>query len=91
MTNRTNPQEQREYRTVARLRMRMAQRLGSLLAACALVAASPLSALAQDEAGRGALRPFVHVFLAYGAAWVCVAFWVWRIARVLKKMQEPRE
>ena len=42
-------------------------------------------AAAQDEAGRGALRPYVHVLVAYGIAWVLILVWVWRIARALKE------
>ena len=49
--------------------------------------AVPAALLAQStEAGRGALRPYVHVFLAYGVVWVLILFWVWRIARGLKRL-----
>ena len=34
--------------------------------------------------GVPSLRPYVHVFIAYGLAWVIVLFWVWRIWRGLK-------
>ncbi len=47
-------------------------------------------AAAQDEAGRGALRPYVHVLIAYGVAWVLILVWVWRIARGLKRAEHPR-
>ena len=46
--------------------------------------ATPAHLLAQ-EAGRGALRPYVHVLLAYGAAWLLILVWVWMIARKLKR------
>ena len=32
------------------------------------------------------LRPYVHIFLAYAAAWVLVLFWAWRIWRSLKRL-----
>lgn len=32
------------------------------------------------------LRPYVHVFLAYGLAWVIILFWVWRIWRGLQRL-----
>lgn len=32
------------------------------------------------------LRPYVHVFLAYAAAWILILVWVWRIARALKRL-----
>ncbi len=46
--------------------------------------ATPAHLLAQ-EAGRGALRPYIHVLLAYGAAWLLILVWVWMIARKLKR------
>lgn len=48
-------------------------------------------AAAQDEAGRGALRPYVHVLVAYGIAWLLVLVWVWRIARGLKRVEQARD
>ena len=64
---------------------------GLIRAACALVAAlgvtlSPALLAAQGEAGRGALRPFVHVLLAYAAAWIAILAWVWLIARRLRRL-----
>ena len=47
--------------------------------------ATPAALLAQ-EAGRGALRPYVHVLLAYGVVWVLILVWVWMIARQLKRL-----
>lgn len=50
-------------------------------------AAAPAALFAQAaEAGRGALRPYVHVLLAYGIAWVLIALWVWMIARKMKRL-----
>lgn len=46
---------------------------------------------AQAEAGRGALRPYVHVLAAYGIAWALVCGWTWRIARGLKRVEEGLE
>jgi len=54
------------------------------LIAVLLSLAMPAGLLAQ-EAGRGALRPYVHVLLAYGAAWLLILLWVWMIARNLKR------
>ncbi|MDE2762930.1 MAG: hypothetical protein OXQ94_00595 [Gemmatimonadota bacterium] len=54
------------------------------LTAVLLSLAMPAGLLAQ-EAGRGALRPYVHVLLAYGAAWLLILLWVWMIARNLKR------
>ena len=49
--------------------------------------AVPAVALAQTTGGgRGALRPYVHIFLAYGAAWILILVWVWLIARGLKRV-----
>lgn len=45
-----------------------------------------LTAQAAADGGRGALRPFVHVLLAYGVAWILVLIWVWWIARSLKRV-----
>ena len=67
---------------------------GLARAACALVAAlgatlSPaVLAAAQGEAGRGALRPFVHVLLAYAVAWIAILVWVWLIARRLRRLED---
>ena len=55
-------------------------------AAFLLSLAAPVALLAQTEAGSGALRPYAHVFLAYGVAWLLILFWVWRIARGLKRL-----
>ena len=60
---------------------------------CALVAAlgvilSPAILAAQGEAGRGALRPFVHVLLAYAVAWIAILIWVWLIARRLRRLDD---
>lgn len=52
-----------------------------------LVLSTPVALAAQStEGGRGALRPYVHVLLAYGVAWVIILFWVWWIARNLKRV-----
>lgn len=53
------------------------------LTAALISLATPAGLLAQ-EAGRGALRPYVHVLLAYGAVWLLILAWVWMIARKLK-------
>ena len=50
-----------------------------------LLLTTPATLLAQ-EAGRGALRPYVHVLLAYAAVWLLILVWVWMIARQLKRV-----
>ena len=45
-----------------------------------------LTALLQSGAGGASLRPYVHIFLAYAAAWILILFWVWRISRGLKRL-----
>ncbi len=44
-----------------------------------------LAAQAAD-AGRDALRPYVHVLLAYAVVWLFILLWVWMIARHLKRL-----
>ena len=60
----------------------------SLLVGLLTLFASPLVLMAQDAQGRGALRPYVHIFLAYGAVWLLVGFWVWRIASRLGALEK---
>lgn len=48
-----------------------------------LLLTTPATLLAQD-AGRGAMRPYVHVLLAYAVVWLLILVWVWMIARRLK-------
>ena len=49
------------------------------------IAAAELLLFGQTGAGGvPSLRPYVHVFIAYGLAWVIILFWVWRIWRGLK-------
>lgn len=58
-----------------------------IFAALLYSAAAPAVLSAQAaEAGRGALRPYVHVLLAYGITWVLIALWVWMIARKMKRL-----
>lgn len=47
--------------------------------------ATPAALLAQGG-GRGAMRPYVHVLLAYGVVWLLILVWVWMIARKLKRI-----
>ena len=55
------------------------------LAVGLLLFTTPAMLLAQ-EAGRGALRPYVHVLLAYAVVWLLILVWVWMIARQLKHL-----
>ena len=57
--------------------------LGPLL----VILSAPMPLLAQNQ-GRGALRPFAYVFIAYGLVWVIIGFWVFLIARRLGRIEE---
>lgn len=50
-----------------------------------LLLTTPAALFAQD-AGRGAMRPYVHVLLAYAVVWLLILVWVWMIARQLKRL-----
>ena len=52
----------------------------------AAAAATELLALSVQGAGSPSLRPYVHIFLAYAAAWILILFWVWRIWRSLGRL-----
>lgn len=61
--------------------------IGPGVAAALFALGTPAVLSAQvADGGRGAMRPFVHVLLAYGIAWVIVLIWVWWIARSLKRV-----
>lgn len=60
--------------------------LGRLVPLFALLSV-PLPLVAQNQ-GRGALRPFAYVFVAYGLVWVIIGFWVFLIARRLGRLEE---
>lgn len=51
----------------------------------------PAPVLAQGTQGRGALRPYFYVFLAYGLVWVIIGFWVFLIARRLGRLERHLE
>ena len=68
----------------------MSRRFGgilSLLFSLLVLLSAPLPLVAQNQ-GRGALRPFAYVFLAYGLVWVIIGFWVFLIARRLGRLEE---
>lgn len=49
--------------------------------------AAPVVAAAQvADGGRGALRPYVHVLVAYAVVWILILVWVWWIARRLSRL-----
>ena len=58
----------------------------SILSFLAATAAEAASAAQSGQAGGASLRPYVHVFLAYGLAWVIILLWVWRIWRGLQRL-----
>lgn len=48
--------------------------------------ATPSALFAQAEAGQdAALRPYIHVYAAYGIGWLLVLLWAWRISRMTKR------
>ena len=49
-------------------------------------AAAALPDLCAPLAQSASLRPYVHIFLAYAAAWILILFWAWRIFRGLKRL-----
>ena len=64
--------------------------ISRLMTAIPLSFATPVGLLAQNS-GRGALRPYVHVLLAYGLVWLLILVWVWMIARKLKRATASAE
>ena len=63
----------------------MSGRLVRVLVAL-LVLPAPLLAQAGTQ-GRGALRPYAYVFVAYGLVWVLIGLWVFLIARRLGRLE----
>jgi uncharacterized membrane protein len=59
----------------------------TLLVAAVVV---PADVLAQTAASRP-FRPYLHVFIAFGVAWVMVAVWVVQIGRKVKRISERLE
>ncbi len=45
-----------------------------------------LPELSAQGGGSPSLRPYVHIFLAYAAAWILILVWVWRIWRSLRRL-----
>ena len=66
---------------------RFLRRALGLLVPLFLLASAPIPLFAQDQ-GRGALRPFAYVFIAYGLVWVIIGFWVFLIARRLGRLED---
>ena len=62
-----------------------------ILLAGVLVTLLPLSAGAQSEALVGSFRPYLHVLLAFAAAWLIIGAWVFRIGRKLDRLQRRME
>lgn len=58
----------------------------SILSVVGVLAAEFALFTQSGGAGVPSLRPYVHVFLAYGLAWVIILFWVWRIWRGLNRL-----
>lgn len=54
--------------------------------------AAPAIAVAQVvDGGRGALRPYVHVLLAYAVVWILIVLWIWWIARTLSRLNNEHD
>lgn len=49
--------------------------------------AADLFAAAVQGGASPSLRPYVHIFLAYAAAWILILIWVWRIWRSLGRLR----
>ncbi len=56
-----------------------------------LLLVHPPGLAGQEGAAAGSLRPYWHVFVAYAAAWVLVAGWVFHIGRRLSGAEERLE
>ena len=52
----------------------------------AAATATDLFGLSAQGGSSPSLRPYVHIFLAYAAAWILIRFWVWRIWRGLGRL-----
>ena len=57
----------------------------------AATAALDLLALSAQGGGSPSLRPYVHIFLAYAAAWILILFWVWRIWRSMGRLDSTKD
>ncbi len=57
----------------------------------AAAAALDLLALPAQGGGSPSLRPYVHIFLAYAAAWILILFWVWRIWRGMGRLDSTED
>ena len=54
-----------------------------------LVSATPL--LGQDDAFAGPFRPYLHVFVAFAAAWLIIGAWVFQIGRKVRRLADQVE
>ncbi|MXX55096.1 MAG: hypothetical protein F4106_00480 [Gemmatimonadetes bacterium] len=43
------------------------------------------------QGGSPSLRPYLHIFLAYAAAWILILFWVWRIWRGFRQLDSTED
>ena len=62
-------------------------RRGAWWAAALLWLSTATPVAAAQAAGGGSLRPYVHIFLAYAAAWIVVVLWVLHISRRLGRIE----
>ncbi len=56
----------------------------------ALAGAAADAAHAIQSGDIPSLRPYIHVFLAYGAAWLLILVWIWRISSSLRALARSR-
>jgi CcmD family protein len=56
-----------------------------------LVLVSPHLGAAQEGPLSGPFRPYLHVFVAFGAAWLIIGAWVFRIGRKVRSLSERIE
>lgn len=63
----------------------------SSIASLWLLAAPAVAAAQVVDGGRGALRPYVHVLLAYAVVWILIVLWIWWIARKLSRLNNEHD
>lgn len=65
--------------------------IASMALALLLLQGMAVGLAAQDGSTPGGFRAYLHVFLAFGAAWMVIGTWVFQIGRRLRKVSEQLE
>lgn len=63
----------------------------SSIASLLLLLVPALATAQAADGGRGALRPYVHVLLAYAVVWILIVLWIWWIARKLSRLNNGHD